>query len=390
MSFVTDDYVRNYYQDNSKLVSVYPQYGANGYAETPWQMNNKTFKQITEQRKEYNNPPSFLNKYGGIINGYQPSIIRPMDTVMVPKDIKRESVTELCKWPCYAGSKFQKWCSEENAINYHAMRPIVQPNEYNEWLVKLFNTIMMREKFSNDSGPVDGPDGPIWTAVFCDSTKSSLMDYIMAKITEGVKVIPEMHKNGSWGVEQFFWTDPRIFMYVVFANETSVVYYKVLFNLYNPLRSVSTEVECTITVNPKTMKQVIIYMGFISGDIMTSETDQIPGYNLPQVGRNFQINVNAGPEPTSFDWNYGNTLLSQQFNRYGFYEESDNVIIETDMSDTLKKQIKQFEVSSPEYLLGAGQAGLGLNGVPKTVPANSTNVYQSTLQGNKLVGTFLN
>jgi hypothetical protein len=87
-------------------------------------------------------PTQLVSRDGSIVNGYQHSIIRPFDNVSVPRDITRGPFEgRECNWPCYAGSNFQEWCSEDNAINYFAMRPLVSPDTYNEWLVILFKTV---------------------------------------------------------------------------------------------------------------------------------------------------------------------------------------------------------------------------------------------------------
>ena len=63
------------------------------------------------------------------------------------------------------------------------------------------------------------------------------MNWLMEKVAEAVSVIPEMHKNGPWKVERFFWTDAKMFNYIDSSGNT---FYRILFNLFNPLRSDSS------------------------------------------------------------------------------------------------------------------------------------------------------
>jgi hypothetical protein len=339
---------------NQPKENPYKQYSADGQLESNnfWNQSPLIWPSVPEPNDSRNGGPIYaLNKYGGIVNGYQPSIIRPIDSVMVPRDLNRGTFDEeKCNWPCYAGSKYQKWCSEEDAINYHAMRPLVNPNTYNMWLEKLFYTVV---EGHNKELPIQND---VWSSVFCDNSKSSIMNFMMEKVAKGVSLIPEMHKNGSWGVEQFYWTDAKLFQYVEPGLGT---YYRILFNLYNPLRSVGTEVQAVVFMNPEKPADLSLkYMGFVNQlewKMDGQSIDGVSGFNVAPAGRNPQIDIETEietPQPTDVGWLYGNTLLDQQFNQYGFYEEGSNVQIESGVPESLKKRIKTFEQQSPSYLLG--------------------------------------
>lgn len=333
--------------------NVYKQYSADGRLESNkfWKQSPTTWPTVPQPNDARNGGPIYItNPHGEILNGYQPSIIRPIDSVRVPRDLKRGTFDEeKCNWPCYAGSKWQEWCSEEDAIKYHAMRPLVTPDTYNKWLKKLFYTTAE----GHNKEPMI--DNNVWGAVFCQNSKTALMNFIMKKVADGVALIPEMQKNGSWGFEQFHWTDAKIYQY---ANETEL-YYKILFNLYNPLRSVGTEVQTVIKVSPQNVADLkITYMDFVNQlewKMDGQKIDGIAGYNLAPAGQNPQINLETeveGPVPTSVGWNYGNTLLNQQFNKYGFYENGRNVEINAGVPDSLKKRLNNFEQGSNSYLFG--------------------------------------
>lgn len=373
----------NSLNNNSYLDKVYSADGTTSL--NPWTQFNKE-----NNAKNYlgNTAPIRLYKqYGGVVGGYQNSMIRPFDTVMVPRDIKRgtglDMFEEKCNWPDYAGGKFQKWCSEENAINYHAMRPIVEIDEYNKMLKKLFETVLMQSKkfplFPNDDF-LQNTDHQAWSAVFCSDTLNNIMNYIMLQITKAVQVLPDMHKNGSWKVEQFYWTDPLVYE-VVYKGK---IYFKVLFNLYNPLRSTSTQVQTTLTTKIKSRNG----KPFLDQDIRIIELDfinkewndgGIDGHNTARAGRNYQINLETSPIPQSNGWLYENTLLKQEFNKYGYYDNNSeyNINVEVDLPNELRNKIRNYESTAPEYLLPAGIVRLNEEGAPKTVLSNHDTVYAS-------------
>lgn len=367
-------------------------YSADGTSSlNPWTQFNKQNNQ--RNFKSNTAPINLYKQYGGVVGGYQHSMVRPMDTVMVPRDIRRgtglDQFIEKCDWPNYAGSKFQQWCSEENAIKYHAMRPIVEIDEYNKMLKKLFETVLLNSKklpiFVSDDF-LENSEHQTWSAVFSTETQSNIMNYIMLEVAKAVKVLPDMHKNGSWKVEQFYWTDPLIYE-VVYKGK---LYIKVLFNLYNPLRSTSTQVQVTLTTNIKAKFADNSFNGnlFLDKDIKIIEFDfinkewndgGIDGHNTARAGRNYQINLETSPIPQNNGWLYENTLLKQEFNKYGYYDNNSeyNLNIDVDLPTELKNKIKNFENTAPEYLLPAGTVRLNEEGQPKSMLSNHDRIYAS-------------
>ncbi len=279
---------------------------------------------------------------GTILGGYVPFIIRPLDNVQVPRDLKRDNDIYKCSWPLNAGSKFQQWCSEENAIDYYAMRPNITPDTYNNWLQILFNRIAPKKmRFKN----------PKWSSIFCDNSREQLMNFIMIKVAEEVSKIPEMHKNGSWKYEQFHWTDADIYQFI---DENNNVYYNILFNLYNPLRSISTQVECTLLI---TDIITIVYMGFVNNTRDKSDIFPIDTFSTKTNKIIVKNDLNELKNDNSVvDWNYANTLLKQEFNQYGFYNNDNNIKLKQfGISDTMKNKINQISNKSNSYLLPAGK-----------------------------------
>lgn len=370
--------------NNSKYLNKL--YGADGTSSlNPWTQFNS---QNNEKNYLNNTAPIRLYKqYGGVVGGYQHSLVRPMDTVMVPRDIKRgtglDQFVEKCDWPNYAGSKFQQWCSEENAIKYHAMRPIVEIDEYNRMLRKLFDTVLLNSRnliFVKEDDFLENKDNQTWAAVFNTESQNNIMNYIMLEVTKAVKVLPDMHKNGSWRVEQFYWTDALIYE-VIYKGR---LYFKVLFNLYNPLRSTSTQVQVTLMTKIKATNG----RPFLDNDIKIIEFDfinkewndgGIEGHNTARAGRNYQINLETSPIPQNNGWLFENTLLKQEFNKYGYYDNNSeyNLNIDVDLPTELKNKIRKFESTAPEYLLPAGTVRLDDQGMPKTMLSNHDRIYAS-------------
>ena len=62
-------------------------------------------------------------------------------------------------------------------------------------------------------------------------------------------------------------------------------------------------------------------------------------------------NINTNSTTDDIEWSYGNTLLKQEFNEFGFYQDGKNIKIEADVPESLKNRIRQFESSATSYLL---------------------------------------
>jgi hypothetical protein len=364
---------------------------------TPW-----TKPPVLQKLTVPNTSIKLQNDYGGIINAYSPFIIRPFDSVKVPREIKRGTFEEKCNWPCYAGSNFQQWCSEENAINYFAMRPILEPDTYNSLLSELFRYVVAG---SGPAGAVGNLDQEVpWARVFCANTKSDIMAYIMTLVNSAVPRIPKFNKNSSWHTEQFHWTDSDIWQ---FKTDSGQVFYKCIFNLYNPLRSIGTVVEVTVAttssgplrapnIGPVTGMNFVNQLEWKSSGM---SVDGIKSYNEQEGSISLP---GSDPTPTTIDWNYGNTLLKQEFNEHGFYEANANITVPGGIPESLKGRVRDYQQNASEYLLPCAvpkftgiqqnadgsqvyrsQMGSRTSGYPITVLDNPTVVYNVPLVLNK-------
>lgn len=326
------------------------------------------------------------NYDGSISNGYQPSIIRPNDFTGYKKFTA--DGTE-CSWPCYAGDNKQSWCKESDAIDYYAMRPLVTPTTYNGWLTNLFNNIVVPG--DNVSKILDSKLIP---KMFCTDgslfdngyTKQRIMKWLMEKVAVGVNKIPQMKKNSSWGNEQFHHTDSEMYAFATDNNKGSV--FKIVFNLYNPLRSTSTLVEAVI-ISPEDRGFVLAKMGFVNKGEWDTTNPNLPeamrGYNLGKPNGDLVIDINSPGLPNSslLEWNYGNTLNIQEFNEFGFYENGKNVEIKGGVPDSLKSAIAKHNnkmllpCDVPRFTGVNSETDKTIrnNGIPKMVRNNPSLTY---------------
>lgn len=309
-----------------------------------------SFPFMEQSKKSSNEKINLIKPDGVILGGYLPQIIRPSDNVTP------QSKGDKCNFPCYSDLKQQKWCSEKVAMDYYAMRPLINSEQYNKMLKKMFNHI-------TDKGlQVQNIADEEYTTVFCTESKESLMAWLMQKIAKAVENMPDMQRNGSWKSERFYETDVQLYQFV---NPSGHVHFKILFNLYNPLRSTSTMVVAEVYVVDG--KPILHNIDFINegemGDYMPPANGWGPlnGQNTrlkPKLGGNIEqyepLGFQNSPEgrkswedyykkdPNEFDWNYQNTLEVQKFNKYGFYsnDPKENIEIEGGVPDSLKQKLQ--------------------------------------------------
>lgn len=358
--------------------------------------------------ERYNdNDIGLIKSDGVIVGGYMPQIIRPFDSVTA-----NPSKGSGCKWPCYSDKKFQQWCSEENAINYHAMRPLVSPSEYNANVKKLMNAII------DKTGPSRGKSGPgnnEYMAVFCTESEKAVMSWLMQKIALQVTKMPEMQRNGPWKYEMFYYTDVQMYQY---TGADSTVYFKIVFNLYNPLRSVSSMVYATVYMignDPSLVDMDFInnesmddYMrpqkgfGAINGHNVNPTFDSVGGgmgivqpeplgFDNSPEGQQMMEN-HYKKDPNEFDWNYMNTLEVQKFNKEGFYSNvpGDNITVDGGVPDALKKALRHSECKEANLMNCVVPKYTGV--LPTAPSAKSLNNNRGSVddQFAKLDGTVKN
>lgn len=261
------------------------------------------------------------------VGGYSHSILRPFDSVHVPKDIRYSNgKTEKCDWPLFAGGKYQEWCNEEVAIKYHAMRPIVSPDTYESWLVAMFG------KLRSPKVPVVSDN--LAPNMFCGS-QGDVMRWLMGRVGAVVHELPQMQRNGSWKFEQFYETDTQFYSFLDQDNGYAV--YKIIFNLYNTLRSISTLVNCVIVNDGKEL--LVQSIGFVNDP----KGQVYDGYEFgsPKYG----VGTMPGLHNDEFGWNYGNTLETQKFNEVGFFDPLRNVSIEGGIPDSLRAPMAKCNTS---------------------------------------------
>jgi hypothetical protein len=324
---------------------------------------------------------------GVVLGGYAHSIIRPFDSVHVPRDFANG---ERCNWPTYAASKYQKWCNEEDAINYYGMRPLVTPDTYNGWLTTMFNHLV------NPGHEVSKLlNADLTPRVFCNTTADNygseetvVMKWLMQQIAIAVSVLPQMKKNGPWKYEQFHHTDVQFYAFSAIASGQESAVYKILFNLYNPLRSTATLIECVV-INPQNSGNFIIAkMDFVNSGEWKLSNENSPsammGFNFgtPKTAQSINLNTSGLPDGSNQDWNYGNVLQKQQFNELGFYEPGQNVQVKAGVPDSLRERLNAcsstmlMTAETPKYSgLNSNNVPVRPNGMPHMVKSDPLLVY---------------
>jgi len=339
---------------------------------------------ILVSKREFYENISLLNSEG-IINGYRPQIIRPFDSVsMNPSD------DSDCKWPCYSDKKYQKWCSEDNAIRYHAMRPLITNEQYHEMINQIFKGLKSGTKFNelvseqeksqsdfskNDSNFLEN-NYTLTNAVFCENSQKNIMNFIMEKINNEVYNTPSAQRNGSWEVERFYYIDQVIYEQEIKSMDKVFKLFKIVFGLYNPLRSTTTMVYAVLLADSK-LNLELVDIGFVNKDIdpdFSKNTDYEDPYYMTEA------------EEDPIPWLYMNTINTEKFNEYGFYDK-DSIEIEGGIPDSLKEKLKNNNCSTEQLMncytprfTGIDAKGLvDINGKVKDVE-NNPLVYYNKLE----------
>lgn len=258
------------------------------------------------------NKKCYTNKNDEISGLYSPFILRPNEI----ETVKNE--------------KYE--VQNKNAEKYYGMRKIVSPNTYNEWLSELFtylsnpNDDILKQFISSDMQARN----QYYSNDKYTSEEKYITKWLMQKIAAGVEKLDSMHQNGSWGNEQFYDTDVKFYPFRVLGTATESSVYKINFNLYNPLRSTSTFVECII-INPDNSNNYTIFtIDFINPlGLKNYQTDsELDGYNLSTT-----CSINVGLSPRS---NYSPS--NWYFN--GTVEKIDNVNIQAGVPESFKQKLK--------------------------------------------------
>jgi hypothetical protein len=327
--------------------------------------NYKT-EPVHQTNGAYNIGPIKLKQDGGLstIAGYSPFILRPHNNVQVPREIKRDDGTYTsCNWPSFAGSKYQEWCDPDIATKYFMFRPNMAPRYYDQIVQKMFNKVVKDSTGLSNTRDITYNDNQ-WAAVDCGSgtTAQAIMRTLMIKIATAVSQMPEMQRNGTYGSEQFHFTDES--MYKVYSGPADAMFYHVMFNLYNPLRNVSSRVYATLQVKdsaPGTPDDISVYRLAYVNDKLWTATDDAPGtgienYNISQSS--ITLPHSYLTDPTEVKWIYGNTLLDQEFNEHGFYNKESNIKLKNiGIPDSLKGRIAYNEKYNTETLFEPGKVG---------------------------------
>lgn len=300
--------------------------------------------------------PDKLSSYEKLQSLYSPIIIRPRENVSL-------NYTSECSNVLYpkATSPFGK--GEMGSPNpyveaqYYAQRPILNPDTYEKLLDLLFNKM-------NEDAEIKKPPKNFDSTLFvhptrfcqdnlCSDSKTGVLKFIMDLIRKTLQKVPPIKsysKVDTWGGEQFSHLDERIFSFSRYDNSmlsdqeqarianTQKEPQKVVvnFNLYNTLRSVSTNVTA-----------IVIYFKGKYYLKKIRKTTESPNEHTGIEGVNVNTSVrtssefNRSPVPK---WIYGNTIENKFFNSKGFHDPNQpNIYIKGGVPDEFKEILEEKE-----------------------------------------------
>lgn len=333
----------------------------------------------TNYNQAYGLPPYNPNITG--YKGHTRIISRPPNSLAMPKDLHRGEFCTAEK------NKYQKWCSEDNAVGYYAMQPIIQPNDYNAALSKLFKTMptgKAMDSFEHMAWRHGLPD-KFKSNMFCSRDPEQIVKVVVDRINKNIHLVPELNKSGPFGSLYFYYTQP-ILVYYFTGNQYN--YYNVIFTLYNPLRSIGTKIQ-TILMETSTSLD-IVYMEFVNNQLWSDNDIETKGIYNNMDSRSIDVSgsltgENLGNKYSSLDWHFGNTVEKQSFNEHGFYEQGKNVQIVAGIPDSLRAKIRNVENTYTEYIepsTTVGYQGYGISTNQKGLYQN--DAYTRTIVNDKI------
>lgn len=286
-----------------------------GFGSTP-----EYFKDIRVPAEFYPQPK--LTEFEKINSLYSPFIIRPPDI------ISRNSCGDPTKTgDLYTTTKGAFPCKTEVEGKYYAMRPILNPDTYQEMISILLESCVDKEDFDQTKYkyPNEFSTGDSYTNV---------MRFILDKLNKSktqLEIFKEYAKNDTWGGEQFAYLNEKVFAFTesppegsqqqqaIDARKSSKIptKYVISFTLHNTLRSSSIDIVAIVFFDGK--KYHLVYINF------ATESPQNEGITSFSFG-NFKSGSVSGPnkeyelEQSTPQWIYGNTIENKTFNLKGFHD----------------------------------------------------------------------
>lgn len=276
-----------------------------------------------------------INKLEKIDSLYSPFVTRPRDTVALKYNGNCKNELFPSQTSKFGKGEMASPCCPDIEGRYYGMRPILNPEVYQDAVQLIFNKIERSEKFPKDFDKKVSK--LIYQNEFCNGDSySSVMKFIFDKINQtknSIEFFKKYAKADTWGGEQFAYLNEKVFMFTeqnpaVFSEQEQAkrarrkgrydTRYIVSFTLYNTLRSNS--LDTTAVVVHIDGKYYITNIRFTTN---TKVKDDVKGFEL-----NSEIDQGDGVSVTP-NWIYGNTIENTTFNVRGFHDpvESNNILI---------------------------------------------------------------
>ena len=208
---------------------------------------------------------------------------------------------------------------------HYGMRPILNSNNYHLLLEKMFNYVSTDIEY-DDSKFINHEE-------FSNENEYKLiMNFLMSKINTATKEIPEFKSYSqidTWNGEQFVFLNEKIFIFqekglhkltqqerVSLAKKSQNKDKKIIvhFNLYNTLRTTSTDVIAVLLLIDNNL--------FIKSMEFSSQKNE-KWVDFASLSKKQNINTDCIKKDTP-SWIYGNVIENESFNCKGFKSEKDD------------------------------------------------------------------
>lgn len=138
-----------------------------------------------------------------------------------------------CKYPT---TNNKKYTTTQKALSDYGQQKIIQPNTYLEIVEKLM--------FQLSNKNIDIDDNELEEIIY-DQDVSIIKNFIHSKINDKVTTEEYLQQNGSFKFEYLYPKDLKIYYFKYKNNEennsSDTKIFKIIFTLYNPIRSVSVD-----------------------------------------------------------------------------------------------------------------------------------------------------
>ena len=227
------------------------------------------------------------DSFNNNIEQYSPIISR------CPNYLKDENT---CLFP-FTNNKKYNTCNKEVAVYQYADRMIMTADEYLIMIKKLLNDLSKKNinvaNITNDK----------LKEIYYNGDRAYITDFLNREINKLIQSNDYLQHNGSWKYEYFNTSDPNIWYYKIDNYDKKIKnapntfnLFKIIYTLYNPLRSASTS--CLVFITEISNKLDIQYTTFVNDNDNNKIQD-----NLKEI------------PPEALEFSFLDTLAQEDFDK---------------------------------------------------------------------------